>query len=354
VPVTGNSCHLTGLTEGEDQHIEVTAIYRGADGAELPSAVVHINATPRSEAQPIPKLRARPVEVAGTVRLRVSWTPVDNSEVRIMRSDAPPRWQFGTWVSQEELSQFGTEVTGRRVPGRAEVAIEADVPAGVHHLVPFSIGGTGIVVGRAAAVGITEPVRRLVVTPFADHATVSWEWPATAQLAEVSWERGNDADTFVMGLAQYQSEGGARVPLGREPCTIEVRAVIMADGAAYTSPPVTQVVSQVMDVAISYTVSGMPSVGPFGGRAKRVTFRSDERCQGVRVQMVAVPGRVMPVRADGGFVLLDESLTLAPGVPVDHPVTVPRAVKKPYWVRCFVLDGKARLVDPPTSSLKES
>jgi hypothetical protein len=349
VPVTGNTCQLTGLAEGENQHIEVTALYRGTDGAELRSAPAQINATPRSEAQPIRKLRARPIEVSGALRLRVSWTPVDNSEVRIMRSNTPPRWEFGTWVSQEEMSQFGQEVTGRRVPGRAEIAIEADVPTGVHHLVPFSIGGTGIVAGAPATVGITDPVRRMAVTPFADHATVSWEWPATAQLAEVSWELDGNADFYTIGQAEYRAQGGARVPLGRGPCTIEVRAVIMADGKPYTSPPVQYVIESVVDVAISYTVSSS-----FGGRTKRVAFRSDEACAGVRVKIVALPGRVMPARADGCFVLLDTPLTLSPGVPVEHQVTVPRAVKKPYWVRCFVAGGQARLVDPPISSLKES
>ena len=61
VPVTGNSCQLTGLTEGKAQHFEVTAIYRGLDGGEMRSAVAQINATPRSEAQPIPRLRVSAV-----------------------------------------------------------------------------------------------------------------------------------------------------------------------------------------------------------------------------------------------------------------------------------------------------
>jgi hypothetical protein len=354
VAVIGNSCHLTGLTEGQTQHFEVTAIYRGLEGTEMPSAVEQINATPRSKAQPIPKLRVRPIEVAGAVRLRVAWTPIDNSEIRIMRSDVPPSWQFGTWVSQEEMTGFGDEVTGRHVPGRAEVAIEAEVSPGVHHLVPFSIGGTGIVVGRCAAVGVTDPVQRLVVTPFAAHATVSWEWPPTAQLAEVSWELDGDADSFVIGQAQYRSDGGARVPLGRGPCTVEVRAVIMADGVSFTSPPVQDVVDNKVDVAISYKVSATPSVGPFGGRSKRVSFFCAEGCDGVHVRMVALPGRVMPASADGGFVLLDAALVLRPGIPVIHSVTVPKPVKRPYWVRCFVVGGRARLVDPPISSLKEA
>jgi hypothetical protein len=354
VAVTGNSCRLTGLPEGQVQHFEVTAIYHGLNGAEMPSATAQINATPKSEAQPIPKLRARLVDVGGAVRVRVAWKPVDNSEVRIMRSGAPPSWQFGTWIGQEEMARFGQEVSGRRIIAGAETAIEADLPPGVHHLVPFSIGGTGIVMGSPVTVGVTHPVRRLVVTPFATYATVSWEWPPTAQLAEVSWTVDNDADCVVIGQAQYRSQGGARVPLGRGPCTIEVRAMIVADGDSFRSPPVQAVVDSAADVAISYTVSTGPNLGPFGGRSKKVAFSCGEGCEGVQVRMVALPGRVMPARAEGGIVLLDTTLALRPGIPVEHPVTVPRAVKRPYWVRCFVVGGRARLIDPPISSLKET
>ena len=130
-------------------------------------------------------------------------------------------------------------------------------------------------------------------------------------MAELTWEVDNDADCITIGQAQYRSQGGARVPLGRGPCTIEVRAVIMADGVSFASPPVRAVVDQGVEARISYTVSATPSVGPFGGRSKKVTFRSDESCAGVQVRMVALPGRVMPARAEGGFVLLDTTLTLS-------------------------------------------
>ena len=354
VAVTGNSCRLTGLQEGRVQHFDVTAVYRGPDGGEMLSAATQINATPRSEAQPIPELRARLVDVGGAARVRVAWKPVDNSEVRIMRSDAPPSWQFGTWVGQEEMAQFGQEVSGRRITAAAETVIEADLPSGVHHLIPFSIGGTGIVMGRPVTVGVTNPVRHLMVTPFATYATVSWEWPPTAQLAEVSWTVDNDADCVVIGQAQYRSQGGGRVPLGRGPCTIEVRAMILADGDSFRSPPVQAVVDNVTDAAISYTVSAGPNLGRFGGRSKRVTFSCTEGCEDVQVRMVALPGRVMPAKAEGGIVLLDTPLALQPGIQVEHHVTVPRPVKRPYWVRCFVVSGRARLIDPPISSLKET
>ena len=152
--VTGNSCQLTGLPEGEAQHFEVTAVYQSPDGAEMLSAVEQVNATPRSEAQPIPRLRVRTVEAGGAVRVRVAWAPVDNSDVHILCSDTPPGWPFGTRVAHEEMMRFGEEVAGSRVAGRGgELAVETDLPPGIHHLVPFSIGGTGIVVGRPTAVG---------------------------------------------------------------------------------------------------------------------------------------------------------------------------------------------------------
>jgi hypothetical protein len=109
-----------------------------------------------------------------------------------------------------------------------------------------------------------------------------------------------------------------------------------------------------VDTAIAYTVSATPSVGPIGGRSKRISFRSEASCENVRVRMVATPGRVMPTDAAAGITLLDTTLALRPGVPIEHHVTVPRSVKRPYWVRCFVVGGRAKLVDPPISSLKET
>jgi hypothetical protein len=355
VPTQGGTGRLTGLAEGETQDIEVVAVYRAPGGAELRSAVAQISATPRSEARPIPRLRAKPVGTGGAVRLLVSWIPVDKSDVRIMRSDAPPRWPFGTWVSHDDMTACGQEVTGRRFTERGEERLEAEVPAGVHHLVAFSIGGTGIVRGHAVAVGITEPVRQLAVTLFASHATVSWEWPDTAQLAEVTWKAGDDADCFVISRAEYRSGGGARVPLGGSPVTIEVRAVVVADGTNFTSPPAVEVTGVTARPEISYAVARSLGMGPLGGRPTGLTFQSAQGCHGVRIQFVARPGPVMPTTSDGTFVLAEKELSLAPGGTAQWPVDASRVkLKRPYWVRCFVVGGEARLLDPPISTLKAS
>ena len=353
LPVTGSSVVVDGLTPGQSQHFEVTAIYRALDGTALRSPAEHLDVTPRSEAKPIPELRAQPLESEGAARIRVSWASVDSSEIHIRRSGTQPAWKLGTRVSTQDMAHFGHELTGRQVRGRNEVSMEAAIPAGVHYLVPFSIGGTGIVVGAVAAVGITEPVRHLMVTPFAEHATVSWEWPPGAQLAQVSWKIGSDADSFVIGEAQYRSSGGVRVPLGAEPCTVEIRALIQAGVVPFTSAPARIVIDKTVDIPIAYTLSGPPALGPFGGRSKKLVFSAAEGCQDVQVRLIAATGRIIPTTVTSGVSLLDATLTLAPGQVAEHHVTVPRSIKRPYWMRCFIVAGRARLIDPPISDLRE-
>ncbi len=105
---------------------------------------------------------------------------------------------------------------------------------------------------------------------------------------------------------------------------------------------------------IRYQMSALPSVGPFGGRAMKVVFIADLACAGVRVRVVAFPGRVMPTSASDGVPILEATLSLHPGVPDEHRLTIPRSVKRPYWVRCFAVAGQAQLIDPPVTSLQEA
>jgi hypothetical protein len=187
------------------------------------------------------------------------------------------------------------------------------------------------------------------VTPFADYATVAWEWPSSAQVAEVSWRLDGTEDVMHVDRGQYRSAGGVKIPLGRGQCEVEVRAVITVGKASFTSPPVTTTISAVVDTAIKYQVSTLAPT--LRGRLKKVVFTADQGCDGVRVRMVASSGRVLPTSSSDGQSVLDTTLTLRSGIPDEHRVTVPR---KTLWVRCFVLSGQARLIDPPITSLKES
>jgi hypothetical protein len=352
VRVTGSGCQVDGLTEGQQQHFQVIAAYVGPDGAELCSPPERVSATPRAEARPVTTLRARPVGADGAIRVQVTWIPVDNADVKIVRTDRDPGLVIGKLVSAEEMAALGQEVTGTLVSADRETGFEAKLPPGVHCLVPFSFGGTGIVAGKPTAVAVTDPVTQLSVTPFADYATVSWEWPRSTQIAEVSWRVDGEDDVLRVDRGQYRSAGGVKIPLGRGPCKIEVRAVITVGKTSFTSPPVSATVGHAAEAEISYRVSNLvPSVGPLRVRAKRVVFTADQECAGIRVRMVASPGRVLPTSPSDGQTVLDITLAMRPGIPAEHKVSVPR---RTTWVRCFVVGGQARLIDPPISSLKES
>jgi hypothetical protein len=354
VRLTGSGCQVSGLAEGLPQHFEVTAVYRGPDGTELRSVPEHITVTPRPQARPVSTLRANPVGADGAIRVLVTWVPVDNSEVKIVRAEREVTHPFGAIVSAEQMKAVGAEVTGTVTARVKDAGFETELPPGVHRLVPFSIGGTGIVVGKVTTVAVTDPVRHLTVTPFADYATVSWEWPSSAQVAEVSWSVDGEDDVRHVDRGQYRSAGGFRVPLGKGRCKLEVRAVITVAGKSFTSPPVSAEISQVVDAQIRYQVSNTgPSVGPLGGRKKRVVFTADQPCSGVRVVMIARQGPVMPLSVSDGVPILDSVLS-GSGVLGDLRATVPGSIRKPFWVRCFVTAGQARLIDPPISSLKES
>jgi hypothetical protein len=348
-----NSFRLTGLAEGVPVHVEIAAVYRTSNGEVLRSSVTHVDATPRSAAKPLDRLRARPVNTSGEVRVRVSWTPIDHSEVRIRRSSSPAPWLPGTWITQEDLTHHGVELTGLRTTGPSEVSIEADLHPGIHHLVAVSIGGTGIVVGASTVVGVTHPVRHPVATVFGTYATVSWEWPDSAQIAEVHWQVDDEQDVYEITRAKYKADGGARVQLGRSACKAEIRAMIHTEAGSFASPSVKLMIDESEDADVRYRVASSPGIGGFGGRSKKVTFLSEHGCSDVQVRMVASPGPVMPTSAEDKFVLLDTRLELGPGKPAEYKVNVPKAISRPYWVRCFVVGGNARLLDPPITELKE-
>jgi hypothetical protein len=352
VRAEGNSCHLAGLPEGVPVHFEIVALYRDSTGAVRKSEVEHVDAIPRSAARPLTKIRARPFDADGVVRVRVSWAPIDSSEVRVFATSAAPAWPVGTWITREQLAELGEtgkELTGRRSTSGEEVTLEAELDPGIHHLLPVSIGGTGIVCGAPTIIGVTAPIRNPVATPFATYATISWEWPSSAQVVEVRSEVDNAVDLYEITRAAYQADGGAKVELGRGPCKVEVRALIHAQSGSFASPVTAIQIDQRNEAEISYRVSS----SGLGKRSKRVTFVSESGCSGIPVRMVVAPGSVMPISADEKFVLLDERLDLSPGKPAEFKVTVPKSFSKPRWVRCFAAGENARLLDPPISDLKD-
>jgi hypothetical protein len=356
IPVRLASARLTGLPTGRSVHIELTAVYERPEGGLMRSAPVTVSGTPREAAKPVVNLRALPITGSSGVQVQLTWTPVDQSEVRLKRSDSAPRWNPGEMLPPDEMTRWGDDVTGPSevLPDRTRLV--TTLSPGVHYVVPFSMGGTGIVVGRAVPLAVTNPVRGLTATAFSGFARLAWVWPGTSSLAEVSWERDDDG-TDAVGLlklsqAQYDTRG-ATVPLGPAPCDVSVRALMVVDGQTFASPPATIRVGQVARPLVAYTVESSPSVGPFGRRTKRLTLRAGGSTGPIRVALIAASGRVLPTEPRAGLTILDQTVTLAAGHPTTFTVRVPGAVTRPYWIRCFLLSGNAQLHDPPINTLRE-
>lgn len=356
VPVQVGSANLTGLTEGVSVHLELTAVYEQRDGTRLRSAPVLVAGTPRAEAKPLENLRADPVVGPNGIQVRFTWTPVDRSEVRLKRSGSSSRWNVGEMISAEDLAAWGDDVTGPTDAASGKVSLTATLPAGVSYVVPFSVGGTGIKVGRTRSVGVTDPVVGLEATAFQGFARLAWTWPETSSLAEIAWERDDPGDDAV-GLETISrpdyDKTGARVPLGPAPCRVSVRALMVLDGDRFSSPPATMTVDHVAKRPVSYRITSSPRIGVLGGRSKRVTFSSDQDAGPLHIAIVASPGIVMPSSPEQGVIILDETVTLEAGTSQQFTASVPRSVGRTYWVRCFLLSGDAHLQDPPINTLKE-
>lgn len=351
VPVAGNSVRLTGLPDGVAQRFEVVALYRGAGGAELPSLPKHVIATPRGEAKPNLTLRVTTTLAGDQIQVHATWKRIDSSRVAILRSDGMPPWPEGEVITAEQAERAGTIMTGHVEEAGTDCGMDFALPGGIHYLTALSEGGAGTAVGKTRPVAIIAPVTEVVATPFAEYATISWRWPASVQLAEVSWQLGDDdqsADHVQLSLAEYQAKGGARVPLGAQPCRVEVRALVTVGAKRHPSPPASVTVERVLKTPIRYRVSGAPF-----SRAKKLTFTADAPCAGVLVRVIAASGSIMPTRPGDGVTILETTLNLAPGVAAEHKAEVPKSFKKPYWVRCFLAGGPGRLIDPPIGDLKE-
>ena len=357
VPVDGAGCHVTGLPEGVPQRFEVTAVYRGRDGAELTARPEQLSVVPRGEAKPNGTLKVTMTEVDGRARVRLTWRRIDSSDVRILRTDGEPPWPKGAVVTAGQTEETGQLLRGRVDIQGAECAMDVDLPGGIHYLTPLSEGGTGIVVGRPQSVAVISPVTNLAATLFATDAAISWEWPDNINLAAVryrpdSGQQDDEQEDWVSDEVwtrdEFQSKG-VRVPLGAEPVKVEVCGLIPVGTKHHPSPPASIVVRRVLQAPVRYQVSG----GGFGGRSRKVTFTAETPCSGLRVTVIASPGGIMPTRlAPGQVTVLETTLDLVPGVPVEHRVAIPK-LAKPYWVRCFVTGGPGRLIDPPYKDLKE-
>ena len=231
----------------------------------------------------------------------MTWRRSTTQTSRILRSDAADRpGRSGRWSrGGDGAGRPGADRPGHR-HGRARSPWRPTCRAACTTWCRCPSAAPASSSGRPAAVAVTDPVRNLAVTPFAGYATVSWEWPPTAQLAEVTWEaRRRGPTSTVISLARVPVQGGARVPLGAG--AVHGRGARRDHGRRH-------VVHLAAGDGGGRPGGGCPGplhgLGAAGGRPVRRAVEeggrspSEQGCAGVRVRMVASPGRVMPTRAD--------------------------------------------------------
>jgi hypothetical protein len=337
------------VRDGIPYFYSVVAVYPSPTGGpSLRSAAVVVRGTTRVDAGPIASLNATLTYADGpTVRLTFRQQP--GCEVVLRRAGSPCPWEYGTRVGRAELSGWGTELRGAVTVRETSATLVAAVPPGRSWIVPFTVTHDGAVRGQHAYVELIEPVRGLAAQRFGDDVRVTWIWPDDVSAADVTWSDGHRRIT----LAHYREEGGCVLRAVRGVRRVHVQAVVIGGGDEACATPVSVAVAE-RPAQLRYTLSRR-GLRLAGGVKVTVTLSSPDPVTRATLLLVVSAGAVMPLTPDVGIELLREIVSVPPGAPLALPeVAVPNVLRKPYWLRCFLLDSTVELLDPPVSQLKVS
>ncbi|MBL7258034.1 hypothetical protein [Paractinoplanes lichenicola] len=352
------ACTRAGLTDDAgdaDVFYGIVAVYRDAAGAEAFARTVVARATTGQAAPPfVSRIRVHAVAVdASTATANVTWAAPAAGTVSVRRSDAPPAWPAGATVSRGDVEAYGEPLIGDRLVQGPEVQLEATVPSGRHYYTAFTLHPTAdtAIVGEPVAVAVIEPVTRLLARRNGGEVTVSWVWPPSVNLAEVTFTPAGAATPSARELVsrgQFTAKG-CHLPIGHTGGRVAVQSVVRGMGGESKSSAVTAPVDGTA-ATVSWQVV---KAGGFLSRRRELRLTTDTRCEGVEVRLVAGPGDVLPVRAEQGIPVAHlAGLELDPDVPEAVPFTMPAKVR---WLRCFVTrPAGVRVNDPPIDEMKVS
>ena len=316
-------------------------------GPVLRAEPVCRDAATRPEPRPLRALTAAALIGPDELGVRLSWRQPAGSEIVIRWAAQPCPWPYGQLVPAAELAGYGQLLTGQRREHGDAVSLQATLPAGWVHCVPFTIGPGGGLRGQDAVAELLRPVHGVRVQRFGEDLLVSWAWPDAAGAAEVRWAGGHRRIT----PSRYREEGGCRLPAAAGVTRVEVSALLPGADDVEGRAPAVAVTVPARPPRIDYQLRRRGHRLTGGARCE-VTLVGAEPVGEVTVLLIAAPGPVMPGSPAVGRELLRAQTSLKPGVPVQLDAPLP-ALPRPYWLRLFLPDpAPALLVDPPVDQLK--
>ena len=344
----------TGLSPGVTYCYAITAVYRDRGGREQLAAPVVVTATPQQEARPVASLRTEllPGDDESLPRARISWRQPEGAEVRILRAGAPCQWPFGTRVPAADVWSYGQEVTGEHTlrDGRAELT--AELPWGHLVLTPFVFSGDSAIVGQDASLDITTAIGAVSYERRGPELLLSWAWPDRTSQADVRWRGpGGTGRRRVTRGERARDDGWMRIPVTEDALQVEVCAVEIGPPDVIASPRVIRVPA--VGAALSYDIAWKPVLPGLTARECQVRVDALSGRHEATILAVAKTGVARPARADDGMVVAQARVKVSADLPAAFPVTVPKNIRKPYWLCCFLADGgEGTLIDPPVTHMK--
>jgi hypothetical protein len=329
-----------------DRWYGIVALYRDAGGTEVAAPMVVARATRQADAPSyVQRLRVQVTALDhATATANIAWPTPAAGRVSVRRSATAPAWPPGATIGQAEMEAYGEPLVGDRLVQGPETQIAVTVPSGLQVYVPFTVVEAGsAVVGEPATVGVADPVEQLLARRTGNEVNVSWVWPPTVNLVEVTFtpEHGS---IYRRRMTRGQvAEQGCRIPIGSSGGRISVSSVSRSQGGDLLSAPQSVLVDGVATV-VRYHLA--KAGGPLSRkRTLRVTV--DQPCDGVELHLIVAGGIAMPARPESGDTILRfTGMRLSPDVPFEEEFTVPKHAK-PYWLRCFVVQpGGIRVIDP--------
>ena len=333
----------TGLRTGTEYAYRIMASYPAGDGHRHRSPGVVVLATPTPEPAPVTDLTVT-APGNGVSSVVASWTPPPHGEVRLLPSEAPPRWQTGQRVTAQSVASLRElhGVVRRDSDGRARV--ELTLPPGRYYILPLTVAGNRAVTGAVTVTELVEPVTDLGADRMHDCARLAWEWPRGATDAVVRWAGGE----YRCSKRVYDDEGGVTVTVGPAETLIEVRARYPHSDGPLTAPAASVLVPA-RGIAVRYRVR---RGGMLRRQRRTVEFFAEKETRLPAILVVQSGGRHAPDDpAEGDPLLRIEPQAVIPQRPLRVTVDVRAG---PGWLACFPEEATTEILlfPPPADEMR--